>query len=284
VNQAGEVQFSVQLGVFLLAGVMGWLSMLLFKRRSRAEDKAFRLSMFFGLVFFAATFMTTPASWPVWRSVEVFQTMQFPWRWLNIATFAGVFCTAYYADQLLLCKRWLTAPLILLAIGSNYQFAKVDKYYPWTDPALNSGGYRGTFTLLLEETPIWHSPFDEYNQLHKYQLTKTEKGDFTVSEVAKKTNYHQLEVVTPEGGVLSVKTHYWPGWKVYIDKKRADLYPPSHPYSHGLLTFDVEPGKHLIEVKLTEPLELQIANTVSLISVTIVGIILPGQKGRWIKS
>ena len=164
--------------------------------------------------------------------------------------------------------------LIILATGRE---ATPQRNYLWSDPAIDSGGYRGTYTLLLEETPKWHSVFDEYNQLNSYTPVKTEKGDFAVKSIVRKTNYHQIEVQTPQGGILSEKTHFWPGWKILIDGKPAQLYDPYHPYSHGLLTFDVPAGIHIIEAKLTEPLLNQLANVISLISLLAAGIMFAGK-------
>jgi hypothetical protein len=273
IGSTGQVNMSVQLGAGVLIIFLGWLGIWFFKRKRYVKETAYKLSVYFLAVFLVGIFMMTPSSLPFWKILTPLRAVQFPWRLLFVATTAAVFCGTFFLSKLMTSNK--RKVLILLAgwvvlVLTTLDYARVKQYLPWEDPAQDSLGYRGTYTLLLEETPIWHSPFDEFNQLHKYEASKTEKGDFKVNSLVWKTNYHKLEVETPQGGILSNKTHYWPGWKAYVDGKEVRLLDPENPYSHGLLTMEIPAGKHIVETRLTEPPLNRLANLISLISLILV--------------
>lgn len=251
VSATGDVGMSVQLGIVAFILFLGYVGM--------------RKHRYFLWVFVAAVIMMLEISWPIWKMVPPLQALQFPWRMLFVATFAMVFGATVFVSKIKYQKTTLI--LIWLAlVTTTKDFAHVNRYYIWTDPAKESLGYRGTYTLLLEETPKWHSIYDEFNALHKYEPIKTEKGDFTLISSVWKTNYHKFEVDTT-GGILSDKTHYWPGWRAYVDGREVKLFEPTNSFSHGLLTMEVPAGKHVVETKLTEPTINKLANSISLIGI-----------------
>lgn len=264
VSAGGRANFSTQMGMVVLVLFLGWWGIWLFRKSELKTEKHYKDGVFFGVVALLAVFMTTQVSLPVWNTFPVLKTMQFPWRWLFAATFAATFCGTYFVEKIKKFRWGVFLIIMITLVVSSRGMSQAKNYYNWEDPAAQSGGYRGTFTLLLEETPKWHSPYDEYNQLHVYEPTKTEKGDFVVQQKVRKTNYHQFEVETPLGGILSDKTHWWPGWEVDIDKNKTEIFDPENKYSHGLITFEVPPGKHILEVRMVEPLINKFANTISL--------------------
>jgi hypothetical protein len=285
IDTTGKAATTVQIGAVALVLFLGWLARLMFKAKELNPEDNYKKAVFFTGVMGMGIFMMTQASWPLWKELPPLQALQFPWRLLLVVTPAAVFCGTYFLTKLKQYQLILVGLMIVPAVVySTREYTKVERYYRWEDPAKETLGYRGTYTLLLEETPKWHSVYDEFDQIHKYDYSKTEKGDFTMTSVSWKTNYHQMAVETPQGGILSDKTHYWPGWKVFVDGEEVKLYDPWDPYSHGLLTFDVPSGKHLIESKLTEtPLNL-LADGISLAGIGLALVTVIRSKYEEIKS
>jgi hypothetical protein len=71
-------------------------------------------------------------------------------------------------------------------------------------------------------------------------------------------------VYSDEGFTMEVYTFYWEGWRAAIDNRPIDITPSP---VHGLITFEVPPGGHLVRVFLgTTPARLggNLLSTVSL--------------------
>ena len=84
-----------------------------------------------------------------------------------------------------------------------------------------------------------------------------------------KTNYHKFEVVTNQAEYVNDKTHYWPGWKVWVDGVETPTLDPYNQLSQGLVTFLVPSGRHMVETRLTEPGINVLADIISAVTFVI---------------
>jgi hypothetical protein len=155
--------------------------------------------------------------------------------------------------------------LIIAVLVLSRNFWSVGRYYPESDltDMKKTIGYPGILTMLLEETPKWHVIQQESNP---YTFFNVQSGQAGVKNLIWKTNYHKFEVTAEKQSVINDKTHYWPGWKVFVDGQETKLIDPYSKLSQGTLAFEVPPGIHIVESRLTEPLLNKAANAISLIS------------------
>lgn len=247
---------SVQVGFAALIMVCG--AMFIF-----AKEKDKTAGLFLGL-FVIAVFMMLPASLPVWQILSPLRALQFPWRLLFVVNIAAAFCAGYFL------KGQKKAPviavvLIIAVLVLSRNFWSVGRYYPESDltDMKKTIGYPGILTMLLEETPKWHVIQQESNP---YTFFNVQSGQAGVKNLIWKTNYHKFEVTAEKQSVINDKTHYWPGWKVFVDGQETKLIDPYSKLSQGTLAFEVPPGIHIVESRLTEPLLNKAANAISLIS------------------
>jgi hypothetical protein len=248
---------SVQIGFTAIAVLIGaGIAAAKFKKNRK-------LILFFLVLSLGAIFMMLPISLPVWKIVTPLRALQFPWRLLFIVNLGAGFATGYLLSQ---TKRQagIAVLVIALVLISSRGFWQVGRYYPKTDlPDTNKTiGYPGTLTMLLEETPKWHVIMQESNP---YTFFNVQSGLAGVKNLVWKTNYHKFEVKVEETAVINDKTHYWPGWKVFVDGKETKLIDPYDELSQGTLAFEVGPGVHTVESKLTEPIVNKIGDAISLI-------------------
>jgi hypothetical protein len=260
-NELEKDPMSVQVGAVILVLFLAWVSVAIFHKQTRLDNN-FKTSGFFAGLVAISIFMMLPISFGVWKIFTPLRALQFPWRLLFVTNLGMAFCAGFVLN------RWLNKPLafllILLTIWLSRDYWKVGRYFPFEDKTTTAIGYPGTLTLLLEETPKWHNRNQEANP---YNFGQNAKGNATlIKSLVWKTNYHKFEVVTEKEIVINDKTHYWPGWKAWVDGKETRLFDPYDEISQGLITLSVPPGKHIVETRLTEPPVNKIANSITLIS------------------
>ncbi len=110
--------------------------------------------------------------------------------------------------------------------------------------------------LLLEESPV-----TQHDQRHE-QKKIIEKVDITRYNA----NSISLQADAAEPKFLFMSESYYPGWKAYIDGKKAHIYRANYAFR----ALFIEPGKHRIEY-VYDPWTFKVGLTISIIS--IIGVI-----------
>jgi uncharacterized membrane protein len=265
---------SVQIGVVGLMLSVVWVGLLLWSHKFRKQSY-FKLSVLFAVLTVFFVVMMLRISLPVWKVLPFLQSVQFPWRLLFFVNLGITYCAATVFDHVDLDKKYLVAGILaIVIICVNRSYWNVGRYFQFEDKTAKAIGYPGTLTLLLEETPKWHDLRQEANP---YNYIQSAAGKaISLASVVWKTNYHEFEVVTDQPVYINDKTHYWPGWKVWVDGVEVEVLNPYNSLSHGLITFPVGPGKHIVVARLTEPWVNKLANLVSLamILAAIGGVVL----------
>lgn len=256
VSESDKDPMSVQVGAGAVVMLLG--AAIVYRKQ---KDKTAGM---FLVIFAAAVIMMLPVSLPIWKAVTPLRALQFPWRLLFVVNISAAFCTGYFLSRVK-NKALMSAGLIVLTVILSRDFWSVNRYYPENDltDMRKAIGYPGTLTLLLEETPKWHTIKQESNP---YTFFNVQSGTAGVKNLVWKTNYHKFEVEAESAAIINDKTHYWPGWNVFVDGRKLELIDPYSNLSQGTLAFEVPAGKHIIESRLTEPLLNKIANSISLFS------------------
>ncbi len=279
-NELDRRPMSVQAGLVAWGFFTGWLGIALLSKKVR-KDRHFYEGLYFSMLTVAAVFLMLSISLPVWKLLSPMENLQFPWRLLFVVnigmTYLAGFVLRYLAGILKQNKIKLLvftglAGLIIIASRSYWS---VGRYFPYVDLTREAIGYPGTLTMLLEETPVWHSRNQEANP-HNF-IQNAEGRAILLTMLVWKTNYHKFLVVTDKPIAVNDKTHFWPGWKVWVDGVASPTLDPFAKISQGLITFRVGPGTHIVETRLTETGVEQTSDSISLISIFgAVAISLPG--------
>lgn len=260
---------SFQLGIVQSAAVavgLAYVAAALVRRRITrpAADLLFWLSIV-GL----ALFVMTETSEPLWRVVRPLSYLQFPWRFLMLTSLA---CAVVAARVLSLVRAPTAQALIVIAaVGFHYSMhwshLAPARYIPRSETHINDAHWaerpeaqafafidRGFTPLVVEE----ESP----RGLGRWLA----EGEGTVTEVRMADDSMVLDVDAPSGMQVRLHTHYFPGWRVWVDGAETEVAVTP---VHGFIDVRVPPGTHRLEARFTDTPLRRRANAISSVSVAV---------------
>jgi hypothetical protein len=266
VHETNSGPMSVQIGTIQLLALLIWAGGFILRRKT--NPKNVRETNYFGALVIAAIIMMLPISLSIWQLFKPLMSLQFPWRLLFVVNLGTAVLVAEAVQRWTLKpnRGYLNLFLIIMLVGLNRPYWHVGRYYIYEDPTRWAVAYPGTLTLLLEETPKWHVPANEFQYSNSYGHYEIIEGEAQVSPLIWKTNYHKFEINNNEEIIFADKTNYWPGWQAYLDGKKVPLMSQWNIRSKGMLAFTVPAGRHVAESRLTEPPLNKMADAISLVS------------------
>ncbi|MBN1642762.1 MAG: glycosyltransferase family 39 protein [Anaerolineae bacterium] len=299
---------SLSWGMLLLcvAGGLGACGAWAYARRRDAAPRARRFARpdgtstlggewaFYAAVLLVASFLTLPASAPLYRLLPPLQLVQMPWRFLGLASLAGSVCAGWAIGRLpggapgwsprLLVAAGAIVLLIATAVPWTYAapFPQapewgVDDMLRWEYDTGLIGG-----TSANEFLPVWSAgvpsaPADPAMLEQDDPMpARLEVGSLPEGARVIEAQYGVmgalLRVDTPVAFRAEYRQFYFPGWRVQVDGRATPLYP-SPPW--GLLSFDVPAGEHEIVVR-PAPTALRAAGTAltALAALCVVGLLV----------
>lgn len=255
--QTGGV--SVQLGIFhvFAAGAALWI---LWKKK--AKETVTNKLLWFGVVILGLSFFfMQPVSAWLWERAPLLRQFQFPWRLLAAASFA----TSLLSLSFLLIKAFqkpivygLLCALVVLSTAYYWRpplgFDKINIDYFWNYP-LNT-------TYFGEADVIWAAgPAGGYPK----ERVEIVSGKGVIENFRRRSKFHTFSLLAQTPVEIASHTLYFPGWRVYIDGKKAPIQF-QHQNWRGLITFTVPPGIHEVKVVFRESKVRLIADVISVIA------------------
>jgi hypothetical protein len=224
------------------------------------------LALFFTLAAAIGIFMSLPISQPVWRTVEILQVAEFPWRMLGLANLG----LAVLAGLAILWIPQPVRPVAAAACLAVQLFAIAPYLYPVT--AFTRHGHLtiadqinyerssqsvGTTTLgeYLPKSvarPPTTSPLVEAFQMNRYperldRQTLPEQATATLLEQTAVTHRYRLSSPTPF--TLRLFQFDFPGWWADLDGQPVKINPEADT---GLILMDIPAGQHVLTVHFGE--------------------------------
>lgn len=271
-----EMSFSIGKGHLILISLSIVYCFLNFFSR-RSERKKIHIRGFFILFLITSFLLMFPISDYFWQKVPLIKLFEFPWRFLAGVVFFGSIVGAFILDELNTKKSVITAILLIILsisfltipmVKTKGQIKQSEKYFFI---------YPETTTSLKEDDTIWSAGPMEKKPKRKVEIIS---GKGRIKDL--KINYlsHSFIIEAKEKLLLLDNTLYFPGWRVYLDGKR--IIPEFQDIRfRGLITFNVNPGRHDVKVIFKRTLDKKIAESISLFSFLIVffpGILCPLKK------
>jgi hypothetical protein len=298
----------VQLALALLA-MIGWWS---FKDR----EKRFHV-LFFSPVLISLMFMVLPQSVAVWDHLPLLEYVQFPFRFLGIASLAAaVLAGAAIFDfrfsifdsknrqssignrKLKVGRPSVIAGTIILVV----EVLIIALSLPWLYPrycATTEGlsianlvqlerglGVIGA-TSAGEYLPIWVKEVPTGSSMEAMYragvpIERLEPSSVPEGAVLKSAKYDltsaDILIDSPLPFQAIFNTFYFPGWRAYVDGKGVPIVP-TEPY--GLISFQVPAGESTIQVRFQDtPLRLA-AKALSALSGLVVLALAIWSLVRW---
>jgi hypothetical protein len=272
---------SVQIGIVqclvILAAIAGLL-LLPFR-----WPPATRWALAGGLAAVAVSlFMMTAASGSIWSRVAPLSFIQFPWRFLMIP---AIVCSALAAALLsAVSVRTTQALVVICAVALQWSVTRDYRSPAWTreraviaidNPhwAASANGRHWAFRepgydpiAVTRDTPIAPA---------RWAITA---GHARVVAIAATDVRLSLRVEARESVDLLIATPSFPGWRIAIDEK-----PVAHDVQPGsaYLGVRVPAGAHGVDVRFRNTPLRTAANTTTLVSLLVVGLLLGWSTG-WI--
>ncbi|MFH1832980.1 MAG: 6-pyruvoyl-tetrahydropterin synthase-related protein [Candidatus Levyibacteriota bacterium] len=262
-SYGGSGQFSLQLGI------IQWISLILsplvvFYFYKRKEKKYLFVLGLIIYTFFAIFFMLSQSNF-IWLKAMLLQNFQFPWRFIAITVFStsvlGAISISVLSKKIKFILVGILLVLILLISKDYWQangyFYKPDSFF--TDI------YNGT-TDTGESAPIWSIRFMETRAKEPLEVIS---GLAKINQIKRTSVNHFYNVEALEKTRLLENTLYFPGWEILVDKRAVSIQFQD-PSFRGLMTFQIDKGKHTVEVVYKETKLRMIADIISFISLIIL--------------
>lgn len=262
----------------LLAVILGVIN---FKRKKQLAILIFALGAWELFVLF----LMHQRSTFIWEAFPALKWLQFPWRFLSDSVFLlsllGALAIYLVSD---LNKKWgralgvATIAGVLLLHGNFFQ---PRDWFNITD--------QDKFTGPSWERQLTISIFDYLPVYAKLppnkkapELPEVLDGEVQFIDYQKGSNYQKGQVEVTKKATIRLPLFDFPGMEVRVDQEKVPFRHNdcrNQEYCLGLLTFDIERGRHTIEAKLTDTPVRRVSNIITVISVLIVaGIFFRGKK------
>ena len=272
-----------QIGWFhwALAGLSLPAAALLWRGSKRLPALAIAL---LALFFASGVYMTTSASESIWDTFDSLRFVQFPWRYMGLVSLAAAGLAgawlALLRDRPAAIHLLVAAALIGLLIGSGrFYFQPLHRCTVEAGRAIpcagsdaeyfSSGPYAASEVgSILDYLPERVSVIPE----RIAERAAVVDGSATVRVTDAASDSLSLRVDADTEATIQASIFDFPNWRVRIDGE-AVRHTASAP--HGLITFDLPEGTHLVELKLEDTATRRLANSISLASWGALLLVVP---------
>ena len=215
----------------------------------------------------SAIFFTTPISYLIWNKVPLLQKVQFPWRWLNIATLAASIIAG--AGSVLIFRRARLAKIDTAAFAlaaSILPFVFLSAFVvraPYFTPRAELAD--GTRTLSEGETfegwwPIW-AKRESFSRKEKFEASGRNS---TIDEWL--PTKRSFSIDEGEASDVSISTFYYPHWQAKVEGVLVSTDIPKD----GLIRLQIPKERVHVELNFVEPTIVTVSIWVSAIAWLLV--------------
>lgn len=275
----------LSLSVGQIHWVLGFLALILgvinYKRKKQLAILIFALGVWELFVLF----LMHQRSTFIWEVFPVLKWLQFPWRFMSDSVFLlsllGALAIYLVSD---LNKKWgrvvgvAAIAGVLLLHGSFFQ---PRDWFNISDRDKFSGeNWEKQLTIsIFDYLPIYAKlPPNKKAP----ELPEVLDGQAEFINYKKGSNYQKGEVQVKEKATIRMPLFDFPGMNVTVDQKEVKSWHNDcrrEEYCLGLITFNIEAGRHIIQAKLLNTPVRSIGNIITIISILIVaGIFFRGTK------
>lgn len=251
---------SYQIGLIHIAVIILLVLGLYFKRKSKEFRELGGLAL---ITFILSILLMLKISLPLWGNLPFLSLIQFPLRFQAWAVFSASIAAALLIKYLSY-KNNLFIALLFLVIYANRNHWNINQVF---DPGENYYlSLKTTSTSFAEHLPLWGKIYDQASS-GKLEFVS---GRGKIKLLKDKSHKVLAEVEASTSSTLRFNQTYFPGWELKVDGKSQRI----DAQSYGLPLFDIDTGKHQIEARFKNTPMRNLADSVSLISVILWGVLL----------
>ncbi|MDP3724766.1 MAG: 6-pyruvoyl-tetrahydropterin synthase-related protein [bacterium] len=239
---------SFQLGLIHILIFIGSAALVFVKRTSRSLLYPL---FWIGLTILSVFLMLSPSEF-LYKHIPGLAYVLYPWRFLGIAVFAIAVLATWLTSHI---PKLITVGLIALLFIANRNHIQTRPYNvsdrELLSPNISAGDMDDEFL------PPWAD--------RQIRITRAR-------EVGQPFPFIETIEMTPDQQRLRVNQYYFPGWKVLIDGKPADIIVNKE--NGGRMDVLVPPDVKVIDARFTDTPIRTLANGLSILSVLVVGFLL----------
>lgn len=265
--------------VQLLASFVTFLCAVVVCIRRKKNEKIL-ISLLFAAFLAVSMFLMSKYSKIIWDTIPPLWYIQFPWRFLLLASFISAFLTGGVIgfikrnDMKVLAAVFIIIMLLIFELPNFIPQRKLnvdDNFYTNTEKIRWE-----TSSLAYEYVPKGIKTKKSDIGTTKVDITKNEiakspyvviSGSMTVSPVDIKPQYKKFTVGVEDEGTLQINTFSFPGWSVKVDGKKVG-YTDTNKLK--LIRIELPVGTHEVVAVFTDTVVRSIGNSTSIISIIIV--------------
>lgn len=202
--------------------------------------------------FFAASLITLilmhQVSLPFIQVFPIIQKIQFPWRIATVLMFTSASSAALLLNKIDVFKKFskVIVPIAaIMLISSAFPELKTIRFVDRDEGFYTTND--DTTTVKNEFTPVWVTKDPTEKPEAPFEVTTTD-GNYQILDQELRTGKYLLQIRLHEPAIISFNTHYFPGWKIYIDDEEYEFDPST---TDGLLKIETGPGRDKVrDIKL----------------------------------
>lgn len=256
-------------------------------KRGRIDNQKKPLLYFFAFLFVFFVFLMNIRSGFLWRIFSLGDYLQFPWRFLLLATLLSSFLFGF-VEEIFPKKKseYLAFILALLAVVFTFSYFK-----PQNQILVNDDYYLNRFFANINSKRKTESVSKDYPNFSEDYLPLTiwteKRPDFVPKEKIEALNgsltykeeslvRYKAEITSSEDTSILFHNYYFPGWKAKID---GEIVPVKISKPHGDMFISVPAGYHQVIFWFANTPVRLTADIISLFSLTLLTLFLIfGQK------
>ena len=238
------------------------------------KTKEYKIVYYWFLLFVFVLFLSLRQSDFIWQHMPLLKLFQFPWRFTAASSFIAAVLGLYVLKSFLSKKILIIVAMLLLItslplVKTKEISTKDDKFYY---------AYKGNTDYHGAATTVWSAGNPGEYPRNPIEIIS---GDAKVENLVRKSNLHRFEVYAVSDAKILDNTIYFPGWKVFVDKKKVPIEFQDINY-RGLITFAVPTGAHKVEVHFAESKVRLFSDIVSLFTVIalLIGLLFQRRINR----
>ncbi|MDP3973526.1 MAG: 6-pyruvoyl-tetrahydropterin synthase-related protein [Candidatus Daviesbacteria bacterium] len=236
-----------------------------------------KMALLFFTIFVLAIFMTHIRSAFVWEQIGILRFAQFPWRFLSAAIFTASLLGAYLISNINnKYKIYLTILIGVITIILNWNYFKPEIFYPNIGDIEKLSGeewetqQKAAILDYLPQTGVQPREGAPANPL-------IINGQANISNFVNRSSRWKFNVDVDEKSRIEAPVFDFPKWRVFVDGKKI-----AHDNKNylGRIAFELTEGEHAVEGKLENTPIRTLSNTITLISIIVLGLITLYGKNR----
>lgn len=240
--------------------LIGWALALYVSCKLWRKNRRLSITIFLSsLILMFSIFMVNPRSKFIWDAIEPLKYLQFPWRFLLLATFLISFLSGsiFVLSQR---KKWWVA-LVVLVVALNFSYFQPQKFLQISNEQLLSGEQwvRQIKRSIFDFLPIYAKEPPAELASNRYQILT---GDSQIFDFKEGTNWLSFKTDTKNHTIIRLSQYYFPDWKVFVDGNEIVVDYKNN--SLGLMTFILGKGGHTVEARLYDTPIRSLSNLITL--------------------